>query len=120
MGTATPAGTTVPASPALTLGRLRVVAITDLRVMVPADVLAGNDWPPRATARARTIEPPVAASPSGSVIIQIREKPLDGRPLLHLVRAAQPFAPVLVNDRVDVALAAGAHGVHLPDRGIAI
>ena len=62
----------------------------------------------------------VAGCPSGSVVVQVREKDLDGGPLLQLVRAAQPHAPVIVNDRLDVALAASAHGVHLPERGISL
>lgn len=100
--------------------RLRVVAITDRHLMVPADLLAANDWPAIAAAYAHAIQRAVAGCPPHSVIIQVREKDLDGRPLLQLVRAAQPFAPVMVNDRLDIALVANAYGVHLPDRGIAI
>ena len=54
--------------------------------------------------------------------VQIREKDLPARELLELVRAAVAVADqsprasqacVIVNDRLDVALAAGAAGVHL-------
>jgi thiamine-phosphate pyrophosphorylase len=54
-------------------------------------------------------------------IIQVREKDLDGGPLLALVHEAMATGiRVMVNDRVDVALAAGAYGVHLPERGMAV
>ena len=49
--------------------------------------------------------------------IQIREKDLASRTLFELVkeaRAAAPGAKIIVNTRVDVALAAGAAGAHLP------
>lgn len=51
--------------------------------------------------------------------IQVREKDLGTRDLLDLVTAAvarvRPIGTrLLVNGRLDVALAAGAHGVHLP------
>jgi thiamine-phosphate pyrophosphorylase len=49
-------------------------------------------------------------------LIQVREKDLSARELVALVREAVRVAraPVLVNGRADVALAAGAAGVHLP------
>jgi len=99
---------------------LRVVAITDRRLMVPADLLAAGDWPAIARSFGDAIARALHGCPPGSVVVQVREKDLDGGPLLQLVRAAQRFAPVIVNDRVDVALAAGAHGIHLPERGFAI
>src|SRR5262245_3998794 len=51
--------------------------------------------------------------------IQIREKDLSVRDLLDLTRRAVALAAsgstcVLVNDRADIAMAAGAHGLHLP------
>jgi thiamine-phosphate pyrophosphorylase len=95
---------------------LRVVAITDRRRMVPADVLAAGAWSAIARAFGDAVERAVHGCPPGSVVVQVREKDLDGGPLLQLVRAAQRSAPVIVNDRIDVALAAGAYGIHLPER----
>jgi thiamine-phosphate pyrophosphorylase len=58
------------------------------------------------------------AAEAGVDRIQIREKDLGGRALWHLTRDALAAmegskATLLVNDRLDVALAASAHGVHL-------
>lgn len=58
----------------------------------------------------------IAAS-SGCQLIQIREKDLAPGALLSLTRRVIDVARgarILVNDRLDVALAAGADGVHLP------
>ncbi|MGH9753728.1 MAG: thiamine phosphate synthase [Blastocatellia bacterium] len=58
------------------------------------------------------------AARAGCQIIQIREKDMSARTLTVFTRAAieraRPFgARVLVNDRLDVAMAAGADGIHL-------
>jgi thiamine-phosphate diphosphorylase len=66
----------------------------------------------------RLLDAVYAAAVAGVDLIQIRERDLDDRALLALVReavarVAGTSALVLVNDRADVALAAGAQGVHL-------
>lgn len=65
----------------------------------------------------------LAGLPRGRASIHLREKDLGGRELLALARALATVCRrhgqlLLVNDRLDVALAAGADGVHLPAAGI--
>lgn len=59
---------------------------------------------------------------SGVDGLQIREKDLEDRDLYGLARIARSLLPpgtlLLVNGRVDVALAAGADGAHLPADGV--
>lgn len=78
---------------------LRLLAITD-------DLRDGRDG-----LVART----VAAVRGGATMIQVRLKHVTSRELVEATRAivAAVSVPVLVNDRADVALAAGAAGVHL-------
>ncbi len=71
----------------------------------------------------RAIAEALEGLPPRAVAVQLREKDLGGRDLLELARAvraacARAGQPLLVNDRVDVALAAGADGVHLPSAGL--
>jgi thiamine-phosphate pyrophosphorylase len=67
---------------------------------------------------AEVVDRVAVAAAAGVHLIQIRERALDGAELARLVEAcvravrATP-ARILVNDRLDVALAARAHGVHL-------
>ena len=63
------------------------------------------------------------ASRAGVDLIQVREGDLDARTLAILVRrvvsaTSGTDARVIVNERLDVALACGAAGVHLPERGL--
>ncbi len=68
--------------------------------------------------------PAVERALAGGVrAVQLREKDLGGRELLELARkmrelTARHGAKLLVNDRVDVALASGADGVHLGESSI--
>lgn len=66
----------------------------------------------------------VRAIEGGVNLVQVREKDLAAGELLELVSQLQAHARgralVVVNDRADVALAAGADGVHLPGDGLPI
>lgn len=72
--------------------------------------------------RERLFERLTAAAVAGATLIQVRERLLSDRDLLAFTaglvsRVESTAARVLVNDRLDVALAAGAHGVHLKSDG---
>jgi thiamine-phosphate pyrophosphorylase len=78
---------------------LRLIAITD-------DLRDGIDG---LAARA------AAAVRGGATMVQVRLKDEDARTLVEVTRrlVRDVHVPVLVNDRVDVAIAAGAAGVHV-------
>lgn len=64
------------------------------------------------------VERVAAAAREGVHLVQIRERDLEGGPLTRLVSACVAAVRgtrtrILVNDRLDVALTACAHGVHL-------
>jgi thiamine-phosphate pyrophosphorylase len=66
-----------------------------------------------------------SAARAGVDWIQIREKDLEARLLAGLVRLAMDAARgtrarILVNDRLDIALAAGAAGVHLGEMSLPV
>jgi thiamine-phosphate pyrophosphorylase len=61
----------------------------------------------------------------GATLVQLRDKRSETRTLIEEARAVRgalaPFAvPFVVNDRVDVAMAAGADGVHLGQDDMAV
>src|SRR5678816_2246167 len=71
------------------------------------------------------VERVAAAARAGVDLVQVREKALSDRALLALVSAvraavASTSTRVLVNGRPDVALAAGAHGVQVPEEGLPV
>ncbi len=90
--------------------------ISDRRLVAPRDLAEVCDQVLGALARnPRAVR----------VALQLREKDLGGRDLYRLAAALRPIctrhgARLLVNDRIDVALAVEADGVHLPGDAIAI
>jgi thiamine-phosphate pyrophosphorylase len=88
--------------------------------------------PGDSSSKITTTDPPHAlletirrAAAAGINWIQIREKDLETRKLTELVRLAAAGARetgtrILVNDRLDVALAAGAAGVHLGETSLRV
>jgi len=71
------------------------------------------------------VEAALAVLPRGAIGVQLRQPDLPPRDLLERCRAlraicARHAAALLVNDRADLALAAGADGVHLPARGLSV
>ena len=74
---------------------------------------------------ADSLEEKVAAAVSGGVdMVQLREKDLPGGELLKLATKLRSItegkALLVINDRLDVALAAGADGLHLPEDSLAV
>ena len=85
---------------------------------------AAPDWSlylvtDRGLAGSRPLAEVVAAAVRGGVTaVQLREKQCSTREFVELARSLKPLltplgVPLIVNDRVDVALATGADGVHL-------
>lgn len=104
----------------------RLCLITDRRLMGAAGDVVGGGGAVDAGAVVRfadAIARALDGVEAGAAWVQVREKDLGGRALVMLVRAAIAVARprgarVVVNDRLDVALAAGADGVHLPEDGL--
>ncbi|HEY8491726.1 MAG TPA: thiamine phosphate synthase [Dehalococcoidia bacterium] len=77
----------------------------------------------------RTLAPDLPAAVERAVrggvdLVQLRERDLPAGDLLRLARELRAItrgrALLVVNDRLDVALAAGADGVHLPEAGLPV
>ena len=86
--------------------------VTDRRVTVRSG--AGRDMVRRV---ARAVE-------GGVDLVQLRDKDLPGGELLalarELLRALEGRAPLVINERVDVAVAAGAQGVQLGEDALSV
>jgi thiamine-phosphate pyrophosphorylase len=100
--------------------KIIVCYVTDRKLLIPAAAEARD---------AKILENIRTALDAGADWIQIREKDLPARELLELARQAVQIAAagdgktarsarLIINDRLDVALAAGAHGVHLGQSSI--
>ena len=94
----------IPETDAGLRGALRMMVITDRTLAVDRDMLT-------------VVE---AALEAGATSVQLRDKHAASRELLEVATTLRPLlerhgALFLVNDRFDIALAAGAHGVHLGD-----
>ena len=90
----------------------RLYLITDRRVVKSGDLISA-------------CQAALSAAPPGTVALQLREKDLPARELYELALrlreiCARAGAPLIVNDRVDVAIAADADGIHLPFDSIGV
>jgi thiamine-phosphate diphosphorylase len=86
--------------------------------MNPVDLRLYGIIDPEWTGGRDPIELVLQAVAGGATLIQYRDKHGEGRRLVELARALKAAlegtgVPLLINDRVDIALAAGADGVHL-------
>lgn len=75
-----------------------------------------------AIGQARLQEVLESLSGAAGLVVQVREKSSPDREVLELVRTARAklggSVPIFVNRRLDIALAAGVDGVHLPADGL--
>lgn len=80
----------------------------------------------RSLSRGRTTLEVVRQAVAGGVTcVQLREKHCSTREFIDQARALQPLLkdkriPLIINDRLDVALAVGAHGVHLGQQDMSL
>ena len=64
-----------------------------------------------------------AVAAGGATLVQLRDKRSDTRPMIaraRAIKAALGRVPLVINDRVDVALAAEADGVHIGQEDMAV
>lgn len=88
----------------------RLYLITDRRAVKSASLLDAYE---------AVLQIAADLAPPGSVALQLREKDLDAREVYALACRLREMttrlgAPLFINERVDIAVASGADGVHLP------
>ena len=86
------------------------MSLPGLYAVVDAEVATAHGWPP--------VDLAAAILAGGATLLQVRAKHLSSAAMLEfsrqVVRLAAPFgAQVIVNDRADLAVLAGAAGVHI-------
>jgi thiamine-phosphate pyrophosphorylase len=75
---------------------------------------------------AEHVQDALSGAPRGhGTMVQLREKDLGGRELFHHAKRLREVclahsASLIINDRIDVALACEADGVHLPEAGFPV
>jgi thiamine-phosphate pyrophosphorylase len=94
----------------------RLYLITDRHVVKDGDLIAACE---------AALTTACEAAPPGTVALQLREKDLPARELYELALRLRKIctragAPLIVNDRVDVAIGADADGIHLPFDSIGV
>jgi thiamine-phosphate pyrophosphorylase len=99
-----------------------VTGAPHLYIITDRTATAGRPLPSVIAAALAGAAPAIRAG--ARVAVQIREKDLPARSLLALARELRAItsaagAALFINDRVDVALAVGADGVHLGGRSLA-
>lgn len=73
-----------------------------------------------------TIEESVELAVKGGVsVVQLREKECTSREFYHMAKAVKTITdayevPLIINDRIDIALAVGADGVHLGQQDVPV
>jgi thiamine-phosphate pyrophosphorylase len=72
--------------------------------------------------RSTLVERVVASVRGGATSVQVRLKTASAREVVEITRAilAEVGVPVIVNDRADIALAAGAAGVHVGEADLPV
>lgn len=93
--------------------------VTDRRRLVADTGAPLHDWGEALTAQIR------GAVAGGVDLVQVREPDLDAPTLIQFLLSVFAGVPgsrerVVVNDQLDVARAAGARGIHLPERSTAL
>jgi thiamine-phosphate pyrophosphorylase len=94
----------------------RVQALDNLRPRLDPTLYLVTD--PQPGGGRALLEIVAAAVQGGVTLVQLRDKRADGRALLEQARALKALldplgVPLLINDRIDIALAAGAAGCHV-------